>query len=127
MLSEEQIQALRVQHGRVGVIDYQGHQIVFARPTRASIQAHRRAMVSGGDQAAGASDGLAQSCLVALDGETDRPKAIQAFSRFLEEFPAYTSNDKHMSVMNVLSGATEEEDEKALGKAARIYAASPAS
>jgi hypothetical protein len=126
MLTDEQIEAIRSKCGRVGVIEYAGHQLVFKRPSRDNVRDYRRKVDSPAEKP-DALDQLAQITIVAFDGEQDLVKARNAFLGFLEEFPMFTSSAKCMSVFNVLTGLVEEEDAQDLGKGVSVRSAAPAS
>ena len=97
-LTDEQLETLRLAcGGRIGVVDWAGHQIVFRRPSRLEVREYRRKQ--DGAERPDALDQLAQAMLVALDGDADTTRARVAFtSQFLDQFPAFTSSGKFMQI-----------------------------
>lgn len=118
MLNDAELETLRTRYGKIGIIDYNGHQIVFRRPTRDNCRDYRRKIETEKSEAI---EQLAQVTLVAFDGEQDANKARTIYtSVFLEEVPLFTSNTKVMAVLGALSGVVEEEEATDLGKGACV-------
>jgi hypothetical protein len=127
MLSEDQLEALRSQFTKIGVVDYNGHQIVFRRPTRDHCREYRRMRESPAEKHE-ATERLAQVALVAFDGETDVNRARTTYTNvFLDEYPLFASVPKVMAVLSVLTGMVEEEDAADLGKGASVRSVRPRS
>ena len=124
MLNEEQLEAIRAKYGRIGVIDFGGHQIVFRRPTREHVRDYRRKTDSPAEKP-DALDQLAQQTLAAFDGEQDPIRSRQSFLSFLDEYPLFTGSGKVLSVFNILTGLVEEEEAGSLGKGASVRSARP--
>lgn len=123
MLTSEQLEAIGVQHGKCAEVRYNGHQIVFRRPTRDHCREYRR-MRDSPTEKHDAIEKLAQMCLVAFDGETDANKARTFYTGvFLEEFPMFASFPPVMAALGYLTGMVEEEDAADLGKAVRVWSA----
>jgi hypothetical protein len=126
-LSDQEIEAIRSRVGKVAIVEYNGHQIVFRRPTRDEMHGHR-ARQDDPREKPGSLDLLAQVLLAAFDGETDTAKARPAFSGFLDEHPAFTSNqDKFLPAVAILCGMVEDEVAKALGKGVSVRSSPPPS
>jgi len=126
VLNDEQIESIRKTHGRVGVVDYDGHRLVFRRPSRDEIRDYRRKQDSAAEKP-DCLDQLAQQTLAAFDDVTDPMQARVAFLAFLDSFPAFTSCGKFLAVSSVLSGMVEAEAAEALGKGASVRGAPPPS
>jgi hypothetical protein len=127
MLTEAQIEALRVQCGRVGVVEYNGHQIVFRKPTRDHCREYRRMRESANERHE-ALEHLAQLTIVAYDGTTEPNAARTQYTAvFLEEYPLFVNVAKVMNVLSVLAGLVEEEDAHELGKGASVRSGPPRS
>lgn len=125
-LSEEELEKIRAAlGGKIGVVDWNGHQLVFRRPTRDQIREYRVKQESGAVAKADAMDQLAQQTIVAFDGNTDLTVARMAFLTFLDQSPAFTSATKPMAILSALSGLVEQEYETDLGKGARILDGRP--
>lgn len=123
MLNEEQLEALTKKYGKIGVRDYDGHQIVFRRPTRDMCREYRRMRESDAEKHE-AMESLAQKMLVAFDGEEDINKARTVYTCvFLEESPLFVNNPQTMAVLSSLTGIVEEEDARDLGKGASVRSA----
>lgn len=124
-LDEAKLDELQRQHGKIGVVEYNGHQIVFSRPTRDIAREYRR-MKETPAEAPDMMDRLAQSTIIAFDGETDANASRALFTgTFLANYPLATSSPKFNAVLSILSGYWEDEDAAALGKGARIKGLSP--
>ena len=127
LLSEPELEALKTKHGKIGVIDWDGHQLVFRRPTREHVRDYRRKQDSAAEKA-DSMDQLAQQTLVAFDGEEDVNKARAHFtSIFLEEYPAFTSNSRVVNVLSALTGIIADEEATELGKGASVRRSHPKS
>jgi len=123
MLNEENLDALRLKHGKIGIVDYDGHQVVFRRPTREDCREYRRMRESESERHE-AMERLAQVTLCAFDGEQDVNKARTVYtSSFLPEYPLFVNVPRVLGVLSALAGLVEEEDAKDLGKGAEIRSA----
>lgn len=123
-LTEEQIESIRSRVGAVGVVEYDGHQLVFARPSRDQVRDFRRKEDTAAEKF-DAADQLSQQILCAYDGETDPVKSRVAFGVFLTERPMFTSSAKFRIVFNLLTGRVEQEDIADMGKGVRILLSRP--
>jgi|SRR5215471_10222127 len=120
MLDDTKLEELRAKYGKIGVVEYNGHQIVFRKPTRDQARDYRRKKESDAERT-DALDQLAQATIVAFDGELDANRARTTFTTvFLEDYPMAMNHPKFMGCMSALSGLVEEEDEKELGKGVSI-------
>ncbi len=124
MLTEEELEKLRVVYTKVGVVDWNAHQLVFRMPSRDMIRDYRRMQESPAEKP-DAMDQLSQRMMIAFDGNTDPVRCREMYISFLEnESQAFTSSNKAMAVIGGLSGIVEEADAIDLGKGARILTAS---
>jgi hypothetical protein len=115
-LTDEQIEALRQKFGKVGVVEWNGHQIVFRKPTRDDCRDYRR-MRESPTEKGDSIESLCQKSLCAFDGELDVNRARTIYTTvFLEEYPLFASVPKVVAVMSALTGMVEEEDALDLGK-----------
>lgn len=122
-MDETKIEALRAKYGKVGVLAYSGHEIVFRRPSRTDAREYRRKLNEPLEKP-DALEQLAQVMVVAFDGEEDVIRARTNFTgSFLEEFPLAVSNPKIAGLIGALAGLVEEEDEKDLGKGVTVRSA----
>jgi hypothetical protein len=122
-VDETKLEALRIKYGKVGVVEYNGHEIVFRKPSRDHVRDYRRKKDDPGEKA-DAMDQLAQVTIIAFDGEDDPNRARVTFTTvFLEDYPLAVSHPKFVSCLSALSGLIEEEDERDLGKGVRIKSA----
>ncbi len=116
MLDEAALDGLKLKYQKVGVYSYNGHQLVFRKPTRDDAREYRRERESQGEKHE-ATEHLAQRVLVALDGELDVIKARTAYtSIFLEEFPFFASIPEVQALLGWLGGLVEDEEAEHLGK-----------
>lgn len=122
-LSEAQLEELQGKYGKIGCVEFSGHQIVFKKPTRDQCNNYRRMRESDAEKHM-ANELLAQAMIVAFDGETDANKARTIYTgTFLEDFPLFVSSGKAQSVIGALSGLVEDEDVLDLGKGALVRSA----
>ena len=125
MLTEENLETLTLRHGKIGRVEFAGHEIVFRRPTRDDCREYRRMQASPAEKH-DAIERLAQVTLVAFDGDLDVNRARTFYTAtFLEEYPLFSSNPRVMNLLSVLSGVVEEEDAADLGKGASVRSAHP--
>lgn len=125
MLDEQGIESLRLKHGAVGVVEYNGHQLLFRRPSREEAREWRRKEASAAEQP-DAADYLSQLIMVAFDGDTDGLRARTAYGLFLTEHPLFTLSTKFRIVFNLLTGRVEREDIADMGKGVSVRLAPPA-
>lgn len=124
-LTEDQVEGLRVQvGGKVAVVDFSGHQLVFKRATREAAREYRRKRESP-VEAPDALDQLAQATLVAFDGETTGEKARLMFLSFLTEYPNFCNTPKALTALSSMVGLLEAEDEVDLGKGVVVRSGPP--
>jgi len=124
-INEAQLEALRVKYGKIGIVEYNAHTLVFRKPTREQVREYRRKKDSDAEKM-DAMDQLAQVTLLAFDAESDPDKARTTFTRqFLDDYPLAISNPKFVAVLSALAGLIEEEDAKDLGKGASVRGARP--
>jgi hypothetical protein len=120
---EEFLSKLQDKYGKVGVVHFEGHRIVFRRPTRTEVRDYRRKE----DQPAekyDRLDSLAQFTIVAFDDEVDVVKARMIFTNsFLESYPMATDSVKFQTVLLLLAGGQEEEHATFLGKGCSVMSA----
>ena len=126
MLSDEQIDGLRAKFGKVGTVDFEGHQLVFRRPTRDQVKDYRRKEDSPSEKQDRV-DQLAQQTIVAFDGAEDPIQARTAFLAFLDEFPMFCDSPKAQTVLTVLAGGQEAENASILGKGCSVRSATKTS
>jgi hypothetical protein len=120
MLSDARLDELQVKHGKIGMVEYCGHAIVFRKPSREIARDYRRKKDSVAE-APDALDQLAQATIVAFDDEDDPNKARVRFTgEFLEEYPLATSHPRFVTCLSVLSGLAAEEDDSDLGKGVSV-------
>lgn len=125
MLTNDQIEALRVSSGgKVAVVDFSGHQLVFKRASREAAREYRRKRENPAESP-DALDQLAQATLVAFDGETMGEKARLMFLAFLNEYPNFGNTAKALSALASMVGLMEAEDEADMGKGVSVRSAPP--
>lgn len=122
MLTDEQIDALGTKFGKVGTVDFEGHQIVFRRPSRDQIKDYRRKEDSASEKQDRV-DQLAQQTIIAFDGNEEPTACRVAFLSFLEEFPMFCDSPKAQTVLTVLAGGQEESGAALLGKGCSVRSA----
>ena len=108
---------------RLNVVEYNGHTLIFRKPSREHVREYRRKKDSDAEKM-DAMDQLAQATIVAFDGEEDPNRARTTFTTsFLEDYPLAMSNPKFVGCLSALAGLLEEEDEKDLGKGVIVRSA----
>lgn len=126
-LNEAELEVLRARYGKIGVRDWDGHQIVFRKANRQEVRDYRRKQDSTAEKP-DALDQLAQSTIIAFDGQQDPNAARMQFtSIFLEEYPAFTSNGITASILSYLTGIVADEDQRDLGKGGSVRGTRPRS
>lgn len=119
-MDEMKLEALRAKYGKIGAVAYNGHTLVFRKPTREHVREYRRKKDNDAEKM-DAMDQLAQVTIVAFDDEEDPNRARTTFTTvFLEDYPLAISNPKFVSCLSALAGLLEEEDEKDLGKGVTV-------
>lgn len=119
MLEEKDLGQLEKQHDKIGIIEWEGHQLVFRKPTRDDIRSYRL-KVDNPAQKPDALDQLAGVAIIAFDGIQDAIRAREMFLLFLDEYPMWSAAPKVQNVFFQLTGAVEVEDEQNLGKGATV-------
>ncbi len=114
-LSEEQIEGMRRQFGRIKHVLYNGVELVFRKPKRVEVKAHR--MKSHSDNAAEKADAdeqLAQLLVEHCNGASGQG-AKQAFLDLLEEYPYAVSCREIGSALSNLTGVVQDAEVKTSG------------
>jgi hypothetical protein len=116
VLTEEQLQTLEQKYQKISVVRFNGHEIVFRKPTRVDCANYRRMMSSPAEKP-NAAESLAQVCIAAFDGETDVNRARITYTTvFLEDYPLFANTSNALAAISWLSGMAEDEDAIDLGK-----------
>jgi hypothetical protein len=108
MLTDDEIDALRLKHGRIKHLTYNGLEMVFAKPTRAQIQMHASALEDP-QRKPFADEELARLLVKVPDRET--------FNRFVEEYPYAVKSRAIGTALNQLVGLIEDDEAKPWGSA----------
>lgn len=119
-LSEEQLDELGTKYGRVVSVQWDGHEIVFRRPTIEECRAWR---VKGEsvDAKVDRADQHCQQTLVSFDGDMSPVTSRTKFSQeFLREHPMFATTSRCMAALGVLMGVVEEKDFADLGKGVSV-------
>ena len=123
-LNDEQLQALEVAHKKIAIVDWNGHQLVFRRPTRDECHAYRVAQESPHEKA-DANERLCQFTIVAFDTDANVTGARTAFLAFLVEAPMFGNTARVKLALAALMGLVEEEDLADMGKGVSVRPAPP--
>lgn len=125
MVDEAKIESIRARLGIIGVVEYNGHTIVFRKPSRENVRDYRRKRESESERA-DAMEQLAQVTVVAFDDIDDPNAARTRFTgEFLERYPMAISNAKFASCLSALAGLIEVEDHQDLGKGVSVKSGPP--
>lgn len=123
MLDDKQLDELKLKYQKIAVVEHDGHQLVFRRPTRDDCREYRRMRESPSEKHE-AMERMAQTTIVALDGEQDVNKARTFYtSAFLEEYPLFVNHPNVVAAISALSGLVEEEEADELGKGVSVRSA----
>jgi hypothetical protein len=124
-LTEEQFAALETQHKKIAEVEWNGHTLVFRRPTREECRQYRVALedpVSKAD----ANEHLLQQTIVAFDDETNPTAARMRYNPgFLDEHPMFSIAAKVKLALAALMGIVETEDAADLGKGVTVRPRTP--
>lgn len=123
MLSEEELVALKAQHGRIKYVVYNGVDLVFRKPKRAECQAYMMKREDGGSAKVAADEQLAQQIVVRCGDETDALKCRQAFLALLEEYPLLVNERSVGGAIGQLAGITQDDDLKNVGSTSKTSGA----
>lgn len=123
-VSEETLAQLTATHGRVKVVSYNGHELVFRKPKRAEVRMHAQAL-DDPQRKAGADEELAQLLIVAYDGVADARKARDAWNDLLDDFPYAASSKPIGGAIAQLTGVVEDIDLKGSGPSSTSSASGP--
>lgn len=118
-LTETDYDRLETQHGRIGVVHWDGCQLVWRKPTREEVRAFR-AQIESPSEKTNAHDLASQVTMLAFNGEQDATKARLLYGMFLADYPDFTSSAKYRVVFNQLFGRVEADDVIDLGKGAFV-------
>lgn len=120
---EARLERLRVQYTKIGIVEWDDHELIFKLPSREMVREYRRKLQSELEKP-DALEQLSQAMIVAFDG-VDEPNAarIKYTGEFLFRFPAFTSSQRVINVLSALAGIISEEDAKELGKGVRVKSA----
>jgi hypothetical protein len=121
VLDDTQIESLQVKFRKVGVVSWEGHQILFRKPQRAEWHEYLRRKDTRGESHT-ALEQLTQQTIVAFDGETDVTKARVTYSNiFLEECPGFANAPEVSAILAVLAGTAQEEEVESLKKVGVVW------
>ena len=119
-LTDVELEQLTARYGKIGTRDWDGHQLVFRKATRAEVREYRRKQDSAVEKP-DAMDQLAQATIVAFDGQQDPNAARTMFTGvFLEQYPAFCSNTVTINILSYLTGIVEEEASTEMGKGGSV-------
>ena len=124
ILDDVQLESLRLKHGgKIGILPWDGHQLVFRRPSR---DAARMYAIKKAEVDLDAIDQLAQQTLVAFDGMTDPVETIRySFGALLIEYPLMMMSNSARVIFAHLVGVVERDDELEMGKGVSVRSAAP--
>lgn len=124
MLSEESLEALRGKYKKIARVTWEGHELVFRRPTRDEWHAYLRAKGSAMETHT-AQEHHSQVTIVAYDGQLDILSARTGYTNeLLEECPGFANAPELGAALSVLAGTAQQEEIKNLGEVVRVFSAS---
>jgi hypothetical protein len=123
MLDEAALEALRIKFKKIARVAWEGHEVVFRRPTRDEWHSYLRAKGSP-MEAHTAQEHHSQITIVAYDGDTAMPGCRIAYTNgLLEECPGFANAPELGAALSVLAGTAQEEEIKHLGEVVRVLSA----
>ena len=122
MISDDQIEQLKVHFGRVGVVRFDGHLFVFQQPNAEHGRFFRRGVASNNVDV---TDELAAQLICAFDGlmapENDKREPVRvAFRAWLSTRPLAMDNQFFSPVFAELLGQAEEGNAERGGKGCAV-------
>jgi hypothetical protein len=122
---EAKYDELQRLHGKIGLVEFNGHSIVFGRPSRDQAREWRR-MRESKEEKHNAMESLAQMSILAFDDIFDANAARTLFTgSFLVAYPLAVSSARFQNVLSALGGILDDEEAADLGKGARIKGLAP--
>lgn len=112
-ISDEHRSELERKYGRIKVVTFNGHELVFRKPMSKEARQHAHDMENP-QAKIHADDNLAMFTIVAVDGG-DEASARKAFGALKEEWPYLVRSQKVGQVIGQLIGVVEDEDLKDSG------------
>jgi len=113
-ISADHLAQLTQRYRRVKHVRYNGHDLVFRKPSRLEIQAHREQQSSDNrGERVRADEDLQRVLIVQVDGVADDPGAVRAaYNDLLDDYP-YLANEKAVGIaVAQLTGVVQDEAEK---------------
>jgi len=126
-ISDDQIETLRAQFGRVGVVRFEGHTFVFQQPNEEHGRFWRRGVASNNVDV---TDQLAMQLIVAFDDAVEpdpkkrEPLRLQ-FRAWLKTRPLAMDNAFFSPVLAELLGQAEEGNAAKAGKGCLVLSDTP--
>ncbi len=119
-ITDEHLRELEKQHRKVAHVAYNGHDLVFRRPTRAEAAMYREQIDSQSSKAerAAADEHLAQVVVVQVDDvvgdgtPTGQARVRETFNALLEEHPLLCMAAPIGRTLGRLTGILQEETQK---------------
>ena len=119
-ITADHLAALEKQHRKVAHVQYNGHDLVFRRPTRAEAAYYREQIDSQSSKSerAAADEHLAQSVVVQVDDvlsdgtPTGQVRVREAFNALLEEHPLMCMAAPVGRTLGKLTGILQEDTVK---------------
>ncbi len=119
-LTEEQLEGLRVKHRKIARVVWEGHEVVFRRPTRDEWHSYLRAQGSPMEKHT-AQEHHSQITIVAYDGDMSMPGTRVAYQQgLLEECPGFANAPELGAALSVLAGTAQEEEIRHLGEVVSV-------
>jgi len=125
VITPEQIEQATAKHGRVKVVQYNGHEMIFRKPSRPECKDYARKMNDESTKN-DADEQLAQILIVNFDGETDPVRARIAFNAMLDEYPLAANSKAIGGAVSRLAGVVQDDDAKKPASASTSSGTSPA-
>ena len=124
-ISDDHLRELEAKYGKVRLVVYNGHELVFRKPKRVEIKQHRiKNQSEAPEERASADEFLAQVLIEHVDGVEGQP-CKQKFLDLLEDFPYLASNKDVARAMSVLSGALQDTEGKGSASVSTTSASTP--
>lgn len=114
-ITEEHLRELARTHKRVKHVAYNGHDLVFRRPTRVECQMHRSTTRESGAEEA--DEQLAAITIVQVDDVTDSTQVRASFQALLDDWPYMVHEKSVGGALAELTGVKQDAELKRSGSA----------
>lgn len=125
MITPEQIEQATTKHGRVKLVQYNGHEMLFRKPSRPECKDYARKMNDDATKN-DADEQLALMLVVNFDGADDQLGARRGLIQLFDDYPLAANSKAIGGAISRLAGVVQDEDAKKPESALAPSVSSPA-